>query len=119
MTPSAGRSPSMGSIEDVVVAIWRDELADRDFGPYDRPFERGGTSLTLLKVHRRIELELGVSVPPVVLFEHPTAAALARHLHEHLSRGPAESPSTAQEELQRARDSLQELRRRTREVQAR
>ncbi|UED87869.1 type I polyketide synthase [Streptomyces profundus] len=47
----------------------------------DRPFLAAGLdSLGLVQLHRRLTAELGVELPVTVGFDHPTPAALARHL---------------------------------------
>nr|WP_260333756.1 type I polyketide synthase [Streptomyces sp. REN17] len=49
----------------------------------DRPFLSVGLdSLGLVQLHRRLTEELGVQLPVTVGFDHPTPAALARHLVE-------------------------------------
>lgn len=75
-------APSLTSIESTIVSAWRDVLKIETFGVDDRPFEAGATSASLLQVHYRIEQQLNLSISPVALFEHPTAAELARHLHQ-------------------------------------
>lgn len=60
----------------------------------DRPLvELGATSLTLVQLHRRLREELGLQVAVTDLFNHPTVAGLARHLHEsHAPTPRAEAP---------------------------
>ena len=61
----------------------REELAAQLGTPVDVdvPFyELGLTSVQLVRIRSRLELRLGSDVPQVALFEHPTAASLARHL---------------------------------------
>jgi len=78
--PTAERS--LTSIESTILSAWRDVLEIETFGINDRPFEAGATSASLLQVHYRIEQQLNLSISPVALFEHPTPAELARHLHQ-------------------------------------
>jgi len=73
---------SLATIERTILSAWRDVLEIETFGVDDRPFEAGATSASLLQVHHRIEQQLRLSISPVALFEHPTVAELARHLHE-------------------------------------
>src|SRR6185312_16283251 len=49
-------------------------------GVEDNFFDRGGHSLLLIRVHSRLQKLLGREIPVVDLFNHPTIAALARHL---------------------------------------
>ena len=66
--------------ERVLAGIWGDVLGLGDVGVHDNFFELGGSSLVLSSVHARVRTELGRTLPVVVLYEHPTIAALARHL---------------------------------------
>ncbi|WP_310723539.1 amino acid adenylation domain-containing protein [Streptomyces sp. N2A] len=43
-------------------------------------FESGGTSLTLIRLHRMLRAEFGTPVPVTALFAFPTVAAMARAL---------------------------------------
>jgi amino acid adenylation domain-containing protein len=69
-------------LERDIAAVWRAVLGVDDVGVHDNFFDLGGTSLTLVEAHRRIRAELGVDIPVVALFQAPTVAALANHLHD-------------------------------------
>ncbi|HBL26310.1 MAG TPA: hypothetical protein DD490_05690 [Acidobacteria bacterium] len=43
-------------------------------------FELGGTSVNMVQLHNRLEVEVGREIAIVELFEHPTIRALAEHL---------------------------------------
>ena len=53
-----------------------------EVGAEDNFFDLGGHSLLLVRVQARLARELGVEVPMVELFQHPTVRALARWLQE-------------------------------------
>jgi Phosphopantetheine attachment site len=84
--------PSLAAIESIILSAWCDVLGISTFGAHDRPFEAGATSASLIQVHYRIENQLNLTISPVMLFEHPTVAELARHLHQTLAPAEGTSP---------------------------
>ncbi|WP_436498691.1 non-ribosomal peptide synthetase [Actinokineospora sp. HUAS TT18] len=79
-----GTARARTETERAVAEIWKAALGLPDIGVHDNFFEVGGTSLLLSSVHSRLER----SVPLVALYEHPTIAALARHLDGGHEPGP-------------------------------
>jgi amino acid adenylation domain-containing protein len=75
--------------EQLVLAIWREVLARDDLGMSDDFFEVGGHSLVATRVMTRLRERAGVTLPLRVLFEHPTAEALAAALRTERARGTA------------------------------
>jgi amino acid adenylation domain-containing protein len=67
-------------VERVLVEIWCSVLSLPAAGVHDNFFDLGGTSLAAFSVVREIEKRLGVEVAVLRIFEHPTIAAMARHL---------------------------------------
>ncbi len=67
-------------LEQTIAAIWETVL-ERPIADVNRPFfDVGGHSLALIQVHSRLETALQRSIALIVLFEHPTIAALAAAL---------------------------------------
>ncbi|MEC3956832.1 type I polyketide synthase [Nocardia sp. CDC153] len=72
----------------------------------ERPFtDQGFDSLGAVELRNRLQTATGLSLPPAVAFQHPTATALADHLHEQLADGraedvPARSIDTVFDELE-------------------
>ena len=75
--------------EETVLAIWREVLGREDLGMTDDFFEVGGHSLVATRVMTRLRERAGVTLPLRVLFQHPTAAALAAALRAERARGAA------------------------------
>jgi amino acid adenylation domain-containing protein len=106
--PGAGRTPT----EEIVFGLFADLLERGAIGPDDDFFALGGHSLLAGQVAAGLRTALGLELPPSLLFEHPTAARLAREIDarrrggagslpplEPVSRGGALPVSYAQERL--------------------
>ncbi|MGY6650654.1 SDR family NAD(P)-dependent oxidoreductase [Amycolatopsis sp. TRM77291] len=91
---------------DVVLAYLRSEVAvvlglpDADAVEPDRPFlELGFDSLTGVELRNRVAATVGTRLPPTVVFEHPTPAALTGYLVEALAERTAGAEDTPAESL--------------------
>jgi aryl carrier-like protein len=71
-------------------------------GVTDNFFELGGDSLSLLRVHRRLELKAMRPVDVVDLFAHPTVAALSAFVVGTTSQKAAERPTHRQNAQRRS-----------------
>jgi non-ribosomal peptide synthetase component F len=82
--------------EKVLVEIWSDVLGVEQPGIHDNFFDRGGHSLTTIKIASRIRKAFGIELPMRKLFEIPTVASLAEQIdsmrREHTSRLPKLEP---------------------------
>lgn len=72
--------PPRTEVEQTVLRVWQEVLADPWVDVGSNFFDAGGTSFLLLDVAVRLEAELGVEVPVLTLLEHPTVAAAAQQL---------------------------------------
>jgi acyl carrier protein len=72
--------PPGTELEAQVAAIWRRVLGRSDVGIDQNFFELGGHSLLLLQVKTQLQAALQREFPVVVMFQHPTVAALAKYL---------------------------------------
>ncbi|WP_457334934.1 amino acid adenylation domain-containing protein [Rhizobacter sp. P5_C2] len=80
-----------GRAAETLAAVWREVLGVARVGLHDNFFDLGGQSLLLIRVHQQVQQRLGVELPLVELFKHPTLAALA----QRLERGSAVPATTS------------------------
>lgn len=92
--------------EDAILAIWKTVLATDDVGVEDNFFDSGGHSILAVRVHREVQLRLGVELQVTDLFRFTTVRALARHLDVGKS-----APTAAQQAMERAKQRRNLLRR--------
>jgi amino acid adenylation domain-containing protein len=112
--PSAARQAEdayvapIAGIEQGIAAIWADVLGVDRVGATDNFFDQGGHSLLLLRVHARMQKELGGSLTVVDLFRYPTVRTLA----ERLGRPAAAADTSVQRAKDRAAQQREALQRR-------
>ena len=80
------------SIERQLSEIWAKVLDVAEVGINDNFFDLGGDSLLLLRAHASVCAVLGVELPVVALFSHPTIAALAESIADIDNAGSAPDP---------------------------
>ncbi|MFC0598085.1 non-ribosomal peptide synthetase [Streptomyces palmae] len=78
-----------GSLEEAITRLWAQFLGAERIGPHDDFFDLGAQSLQAIQVANRLGVELAREVRVAWLFEHPTAAQLARHLEHRSDAAPA------------------------------
>ncbi|MFI1304133.1 type I polyketide synthase [Streptomyces sioyaensis] len=110
----AGRSET--DQERVLVALVRTSVAgvlghdSVDAIDPKRAFsELGFDSLMAVELRNRLGLATGTQLPATLLFDHPTAAALARHLRTQVAAGDPAGALPALAELDRLEDLLAEV----------
>jgi amino acid adenylation domain-containing protein len=79
--PAACGSRRGSDIERAVADVWSRVLSLPEPPVHQTFFEVGGTSLDAVAVAELLGEKLGVAVPVLSIFEHPTIAALATHLY--------------------------------------
>jgi natural product biosynthesis luciferase-like monooxygenase protein len=103
---AAGRPEAAAPLSDVersVAAIWRDILRVEQIGADDNFFDFGGHSLQVVQVQNRLRETVGVDVPILQLFQHPTIRSLARFIGERASAPKEDSFRQKIEERTRRR----------------
>jgi acyl-coenzyme A synthetase/AMP-(fatty) acid ligase/acyl carrier protein len=70
-------------VEEVVAHIWEQVLRVDRVGIHDSFFDLGGHSITLIEANSKIREALGVHVPLMEMFRHPTIASL----RDYITRG--------------------------------
>lgn len=102
MTASSSLVPLVepsSSLESKLALIWRSVLGIERVGVDDNFFDRGGHSLLVVQLHRRIGTELGIHPPLLDLFKYPTIRRFARHVDRV---EPQEQPSSGVKLAERA-----------------
>jgi len=74
------RQPPTDRVERDLVAVWEQGLGISGIGVTDNFFDLGGTSVQALEVFAVMANRLGYDLPPSVLLEAPTIAALAERI---------------------------------------
>jgi amino acid adenylation domain-containing protein len=109
-TAGSGFVAPRSELERQIGAVWREVLQLPEVGVHDNFFESGGNSLRIVKLHSRLEAALGVDIPVMELFRHPTIESLARRLSEEPRVEAAEEKVEAARTRTRSRQAaLQQM----------
>ncbi|MFJ6727418.1 amino acid adenylation domain-containing protein, partial [Streptomyces sp. NPDC091281] len=76
----SGRAAPRSAVEETLAGVWSEVLGIEDLGVHDDFFELGGNSILSVRAVSRMRAALGMTLPPRILFDKPTIAALAGHL---------------------------------------
>ncbi|SEP81454.1 non-ribosomal peptide synthase domain TIGR01720/amino acid adenylation domain-containing protein [Pseudomonas sp. NFACC02] len=74
------RAADVSPLLPEVVAAWAEVLGKQDLAAHDHFFARGGDSVGVVQVLSRLNNELGLTLEPAHLFEHPTLEAFNAHV---------------------------------------
>jgi oxalate---CoA ligase len=77
---SVAYEPAADRLEQSCVAVFERILQHNRVGRNDNFFALGGDSIRATQVISRLAEEVGVDLPPTIVFRHPTAASLASEL---------------------------------------
>jgi len=84
VAPAAPVAPAADEIEARLKAICDASFGGRSIGLLDNLFDLGASSLKLIELHEEIDRAFPGQVDLTELFDHPTIAALARHIESRL-----------------------------------
>ena len=85
-------------LERTIAGIWQSVLGMPSVGTADNFFDVGGTSLTIVDLHRQLKEALQRELSITTLFQYPTVSSLA----EHLAAGDDTDAKTRQRLKERA-----------------
>jgi amino acid adenylation domain-containing protein len=114
--PTGGASPETApprtALEQEISAVWCEVLGLERVGASDSFFDLGGHSLLLPRVQLGLRETLGLDVPLLAMFAHPTVAALAAWLESREAPAAEETRDDSRERVRRQRQGLEMQRRR-------
>jgi acyl-CoA synthetase (AMP-forming)/AMP-acid ligase II len=98
--PELGCLPAApdGGLEGWLADLWCEVMGLKEVGVHDHFAELGGNSVQAVQVANRLQQRLGAIVPPVVLFENPTIADLARYVVANYPQSFADNGTVRDEE---------------------
>ncbi|WVV47333.1 phosphopantetheine-binding protein [Pseudomonas sp. NA13] len=82
----AGYVAPASELEQQVAAIWSQVLTVERVGLNDHFFELGGHSLLAVNAVSRMALELGLTLTPQLIFQHPVLGNLSRNSTQRTGR---------------------------------
>lgn len=77
---TAAYEAPQGPVAETLASVWAEVLGRDRVGLHDNFFDLGGTSLSLIRMHRLVEAQLRPGLTVVELFKFPTVGALARRI---------------------------------------
>ncbi|WP_052868033.1 non-ribosomal peptide synthetase [Streptomyces niger] len=86
------RAAPRNPVEETLAGVWTDVLGIEDIGIHDDFFALGGNSILSVRAVSRMRTALGITLPPRVLFDHPTIAGLAASVTPEESAGDTSIP---------------------------
>ncbi len=93
-------------IERHLAEVWRGVLRLDKVGVEDNFFDLGGSSITLLQAHHRLQEVLRRQVPITLVMAKTTIANLARALAEPAASGSADGPNEADDRARQRRERM-------------
>jgi amino acid adenylation domain-containing protein len=82
---SSSGAPPQTQLELNLAKVWKNLLKTDSVGVHDNFFEMGGHSLLILTAQNEIREKMGIKLPIIDFFQHPTLHALANHINNQTS----------------------------------
>jgi acyl carrier protein len=98
------------AMEKVIGEIWREVLGIEKVGIDDKFFSVGGNSLNLIRMNARLNQELGIEIPGVVIFQYPTIRMLVQYLNREEKTGEIDRKAKVEEGKNRRLQKIQKRR---------
>jgi len=89
--PAVATTAAEGELEEAVASVFGEVLAVPAVGRDDVVFDLGGTSVHMVRIHRRLEAALSRTIDIVDLFRFPSVRALSAHLGRASTGGAADA----------------------------
>ena len=70
----------METLEKEITRAWHEVFGREHVGPHDNFFELGGNSLIAMDLSDLLTVRLGIEVPVLTLYQHPSVAELVAAL---------------------------------------
>lgn len=90
-------------LEQKIAELWKVELGLDEVGVHDNFFEVGGNSIKIIQLNSRLRETIAPDVTVMLMFEHPTIAALATHLTD-----VSPQKTITKEDMQKSKDRLKQ-----------
>jgi amino acid adenylation domain-containing protein len=98
-------------LERRIAAVWEAVLERPGVGIHDNFFDVGGNSLLLVRLHARLQKDLGVEISLVELFRYSTVALLAERVGQNGAPGAEDARLAAlAERARRQREAIEHAR---------
>jgi arthrofactin-type cyclic lipopeptide synthetase B len=107
--PAGDYEPPEGELEEIVAAVWLEQLKVPRVGRHDNFFELGGHSLIALRVMAALNARLDLQVSIRDVFECATVASLAASLERNRQLRTLRSDLVLTDSLDQTRGELVEL----------
>ncbi|HLP59158.1 MAG TPA: amino acid adenylation domain-containing protein, partial [Candidatus Deferrimicrobium sp.] len=80
LNPGTEYIAPQSAVEKTIAQVWRDVLGVENVGIHDQFFDRGGNSVSIIRLSSRLSQVLKKNIPVATLFNHPTIASLVDYL---------------------------------------
>jgi hypothetical protein len=95
-----------GPVAEALALAWAEVLGRERVGLHDNFFDLGGTSLSLIRMHRLVEDRLRPGLTVVELFKFPTVGALARRIEQGAVTAPPVNAEDPRDRASRKRAAM-------------